>query len=212
MKKIVYTSSASIKINCLSHLFLLLIIISSCHPAEQVKTDKEKKDSLINITLTDSSAAASNQPESDCKKLLSNAKKMDSTLLKALEVRPDIATKAIKAFTNFIYFCSNDSLCPIYLIKTAQVAQAVNNTAQAKVALDKCIINYPKSVHQPAALFLLAQLYDEVNYLNDEKEAKKLYQKIIKNYPKSDWAKSAKGALNFIGKTDDEIMEQLKKK
>ena len=29
---------------------------------------------------------------------------------------------------------------------------------------------------------------------------------------KSDWAKSSKGALNFIGKSDAQIMEQLKKK
>ena len=211
MKKIVYTSSASIKINCLLSLFILLII-SSCNNTEQLKTTIENRDTVSTIAQVDSSIAISNKPESDCEKLLVNAKKMDSTLLKALEVKPDIATKAIKAFTNFVYFCSNDSLCPIYLIKTAQVAQAVNNIAQAKVALDKCITNYPESVHQPAALFLLAQLYDEVNYLNDEKEAKILYQKIIKNYPKSDWAKSAKGALSFIGKTDDEIMQQLKKK
>jgi TolA-binding protein len=78
--------------------------------------------------------------------------------------------------------------------------------------LDKCIADYPSFKNRAAALFLLAQLYDEPGYLNDEQEAKKLYQKIIDEHPKSDWASSAKGALSFIGKSDQQIMEELKKK
>ena len=194
----------------LSLLIATFIFISSCSTNEPQKNVALKQDSLH---LTYDSIVRSNKLYlSDCKKLFAEAKKMDSILLKEMEVKNDVANKAIKAFTDFAFYCSNDTLCPIYLIKTAQLAQSINNIPQAKVVLDKCVEQYPKSVHHPAALFLLAQLYDEPTYLNNEVEAKRIYEKIIAEYPKSDWAKSSKGALSFIGKSDAQIMEQLKKK
>ncbi len=148
----------------------------------------------------------------DCKKYYNEAKKFDSILLKEIDLNPELANKAIKAFTNFAYYCHSDSMSPVYLIKTAQVARTINNMPQAKIVLDKCIGDYPTFKNRAAALFLLAQVYDDPGALNSETEAQKIYQKIIDEYPKSDWAKSAKGALTFIGKSDAQIMEELKKK
>ncbi|MBA2611047.1 MAG: tetratricopeptide repeat protein [Bacteroidetes bacterium] len=197
-------------------LFNLLIasffFLVACSNQVAEKTNSDRKDSVKVVETSDSLIRSNKMYLSDCKKLLAEAKKMDSTLLKEMEVKTDVAKKAIKAFTDFAFYCGNDSVCPIYLIKTAQVAQSINNIPQAKIVLDKCIADYPKSVHRPAALFLLAQLYDEATYLNNEAEAKKLYQMIIDEYPKSDWAKSSKGALNFVDKSDEQIMEELKKK
>ena len=122
------------------------------------------------------------------------------------------ATTAIQAFINFANFCKDDSLAPVYLIKTAQVSIAIKNIPQAKIVLDRCIEDYPNFKDKSAALFLLAQLFDEPTYLNNEAEAKRLYEKIISEFPKSDWALSAKGAIAFIGKSDKQILEELKKK
>ena len=142
---------------------------------------------------------------SDCKKLRNEAFYMDSVLFTQTELDTVSAQKAIIAFTNFANYCQSDSLSAIFLVKTAQVARAINNIPQAKIALDKCIEDYPNFKDRPAALFLLGQLYDDQNYMNDENEAKRLYQKIIDEYPNSDWAMSAKGAIRFIGKSDAEI-------
>ncbi len=142
---------------------------------------------------------------SDCKKLKSQAFYMDSILFTQMELDTVSAQKAIIAFTEFANYCQSDSLSAIFLVKTAQVARAINNIPQAKMALDKCIEDYPNFKERPAALFLLGQLYDDHNYMNDENEAKRLYQKIIDDYPKSEWAMSAKGAIAFIGKSDEEI-------
>lgn len=136
---------------------------------------------------------------------------MDSVLLSQLEMDEAAAKKAIEAFTQFARFCENDSLVPVYLVKTAQVARAVQNIPQAKKALDQCLAGYPNFRDRAAALFLLAQLYDEPNYLNDEEKARELYQKIVDEHPKSPWASSAKGAILFLGKSDEQIMEQLRK-
>lgn len=194
------------------NLLPVLALLVSCTSQPSEKSTSEKQDPVQVASSKDSVISGANNYLSDCKKLLAQAKTMDSTLLKEMEVKPEVAKKAIKAFTDFAFFCSSDSLCPIYLIKTAQVAQSINNIPQAKVVLEKCIDGYTTSKHRPAALFLLAQLYDEPLYLNNEVEAQRLYQKIIDEYPKSDWAKSAKGSLNFIGKSDAQIMEELKKK
>lgn len=184
---------------------LFLFISFSCSNKGQSAEEKQpdQKDSTIRLDknyLT------------DCKKLFADARKMDSMLLHQTEADITSANQAIKAFTDFAYYCASDSLSPMYLIKVAQIARAINNIPQAKVALEKCIENYPSFKNKPAALFLLAQLYDEPTYLNNEEEARKLYQKIIYDYPKSDWAVSAKGAISFLGKSDAQILEELKKK
>ena len=137
---------------------------------------------------------------------------MDSVLLQETSVNEQSARKAIEAFTDFAFYCHSDTMSPIYLIKTAQVARAINAIPQAKMALDRCIETYLNSTHRAAALFLLAQLYDEPGYLNDENEARRLYNQVINEYPKSDWAMSAKGAIAFIGKTDAEIVKEFEKK
>jgi TolA-binding protein len=193
----------------LSLSIAIFIFLSACSNNQSVDATVTKNDSVV--TASDSLNKPLKSYSADCKNLVVEAKRMDSLLLKEMEVKVDVANKAIKAFTDFAYYCSNDSLCPIYLIKTAQVAQSINNIPQAKIVLDKCVDEYPNSIHRPAAMFLLAQLYDEATYLNNEAQAKLIYEKIISEYPKSDWAKSSKGALNFVGRSDEQIMQSLKK-
>lgn len=148
----------------------------------------------------------------DCRVLYAEARKMDSILLGQLDLDTLSANSAIVAFTEFANYCQSDTMAPVYLIKTAQVARAINNIPQAKVVLDKCVNDYPAFDNRPAALFMLAQLYDEDTYLNNEPEAKRLYEQILADHPKSAWALSARGALAFIGKSDEEIMREFKKK
>lgn len=191
-------------------LFCLSII--SCNNNTTIKTDSIQTTPNLS-PKTDSLTPKTNiNYLADCKNYYSEAKKLDSILLRELDLNTTLANKAIKAFTNFAYYCQNDTMSPIYLIKTAQVARAINNMPQAKIVLDKCINDYPTFKNRAAALFLLAQIYDDPGALNSETEAQKIYQKIIDEHPKSDWAKSAKGALTFIGKSDAQIMEELKKK
>jgi outer membrane protein assembly factor BamD (BamD/ComL family) len=181
------------------------LILASC-------TDKGNKETLATVAAADSSNKPKPSYLGQCRKLFAEARKMDSILLQQNDIDKPSADKAIVAFTDFAYYCQSDSMSPVYLIKSAQVARAIENIPQAKKVLDHCIENYPSFKDRPAALFLLAQLYDEHNYLNDENEARKLYQQILDDYPKSPWAASAKGAIDFIGKSDDEIMQEITKK
>ena len=49
-------------------------------------------------------------------------------------------------------------------------------------------------------------------HAESQEEAKKLYEQIITEYPNSEWAHSARGAMQFLGKSDAEIIKELKKK
>lgn len=169
---------------------------------EDVQTTNNSgfQDKLINDTVR------------DCASYYKEAAKYDSILMKSLEINNDVASKGLVAFVNFAFYCESDTMSPVFLIKAAQVAMSINNTEQARIVLDRCINNYPRFKNKPAALFLLAQLYDEPRMLNDEAEARKLYEQIVYDYPKSEWAVSAKAALQLIGKTDEQIIEEFKKK
>jgi hypothetical protein len=173
--------------------------------------DKEKETKVNKDSLSD--ADLMKDPKNyfkDCKALFAKATKLDSILYTQTELNKNTASDAIKAFSDYAYYCSNDSLSPIFLIKTAQVAVAINNITQAKLTLEKCIEMYPKFEGLPAAMFLLGQLYDEKEYLNNEAEAKRIYEEIIAKFPNSPEAESAKGAIKFLGMTDKQIINQLK--
>jgi len=185
--------------------FLLALFFFACGDKQIQNETVAQADSTKTISRSNKTFV------SDCRILLQEAKMMDSILLGQTEIDMNSANKAIVAFADFANYCHQDSLSPIYLIKCAQVARAINNIPQAKLVLEKCIQDYPNFRNRPAALFLLAQLYDEDTYLNNEIEAKRLYQQIIDEHPKSDWAMSAKGAISFLGKSDEQILQELKK-
>lgn len=157
--------------------------------------------------------AATNSPyTTDCVALLKEAKRMDSVLMTDPKMDVMHGNKALKAFIDYSFYCKNDSIAPVFLIKASQVATSINNLPQAKTALEKCINDFPNFRNRGAAMFLLAQLYDEPHYLNDETKALELYNNLISVYPKSEWAENARQARLLIGKTDEEIIKEFEKK
>ncbi|MFO0357353.1 MAG: tetratricopeptide repeat protein [Sphingobacteriaceae bacterium] len=188
-------------------VYSLPLLLAACSTkTEENKTTGEPKKDSITVAKTDTVTIR------DCKVLYYNAKSIDSTIMQKLDMDMNLATKAIKAFADYAFYCESDSLSPVYLIKGAQIAISINNANQAKVLLDRCISNYPKFRNKPAAIFLLAQMYDEQHLLNNEEEAKKLYEQLIFEYPRSEWAANAKGAIKLMGKTDEEIIKEFNEK
>jgi outer membrane protein assembly factor BamD (BamD/ComL family) len=188
-------------------LFALLVgiivffLFYNCSSEQKKENTEVKKDS-----------AQASVSSGDCKSLLENAVRMDSIILAATAVNKDEGNKAIKAFVDFSSICPDDSLAPVFLIKSAQIAQAINNLPQAKLSLEKCILDFPKFRNRGAAMFLLAQLYDDPRYLNNEEKAIELYKEIISVYPKTPWAANAAAAQELAGKSDEQIIREFEKK
>lgn len=148
----------------------------------------------------------------ECFKLYQEALKNDSIILAANEVNTEVANKAIKAFSDFSFYCKTDSLAPVYLLKAGQIAQSINNIPQAKISFEKVISDFPNYGNRGAAMFLLAQLYDEPQYLNNEEKARELYERIMSTFPNSEWARNALAARQLLGKTDEQIIQEFLKK
>lgn len=177
-------------------------ILSSCsNPTEEQQTK--------NLLLQDTNKV---EGADDCYSYLRKAKDADNTLLNATSINKSEAEKALVAFNNFSSFCMRDSLAPVFLLKGGQVAQSIGKYIEAETMLRKCVNDFPRFESRGAALFLLAQLYDDGKMLNNEAEAKIIYQKIIKEYPQSPFANDAKACLANLGKSDEQLIQEFLKK
>jgi TolA-binding protein len=185
--------------------FVVFLMFYNC-------TGNKTEDQTGADTKKDSTAQTNSVYTNECRDLYLNALKNDSIILAATEADPKIGNKAIKAFADFAFYCKNDSLAPVFLLKAGQIAASINNLPQAQVCFEKCYKDFPEFNNRGAAMFLLAQLYDEVSLLNDEDKARELYGKIINSFPNTEWAKQADAARALIGKTDEQIIKEFEAK
>jgi TolA-binding protein len=137
---------------------------------------------------------------------------MDDILMKANTINPLDAENAIKAFYDFASNCKQDDRAPVFLVKAGQVAQSIRKFTQAQAYFQKCIDDFPNFKSRGAAMFLLAQLYDDPSILNNENEASTLYHQIIREYPQTSFANDAKAAIQNLGKSDEELVKEFLKK
>ncbi|MES2762101.1 MAG: tetratricopeptide repeat protein [Bacteroidota bacterium] len=152
------------------------------------------------------------EPLDECTKLFNEAKMNDDILLRATVLNEDVAQKAMIAFYNYANLCKKDSLAPVFLVKAGQVAQSIGKYSQAQAFFVKCKDEFVDFKNRGAALFLLAQLYDDPMKLNNEPEARKIYNQIIREYPESSFASDSKAAIQNLGKTDEQLVQEFLKK
>jgi len=181
-------------------LIVITITVSSCgsHKTESQTT------AIINDTVRVN--------HNNCELYFKEAKAMDSVLMKTTALQKELAERAIHTFTVFATQCKNDSLAPVFLIKSGQVAQSIGNYKQAEYLFKTCSTEFPNFRNRGAVLFLLAQLYDDAHMLNNEAEAKKWYEEIISTYPKTAWERDAKASIQNLGKTDEQLIQEFLKK
>ena len=182
-------------------LISAVVLLNACGTGEEGKKEEALKNDSTKALVSGG----------DCKMLLLDATRMDSILLNANKVNPSLADQAINAFNNFASTCKDDSLAPIFLLKAGQIAQSVGKYQQSQILLKKCVDEFPTFRNRGAALFLLAQVYDDASMLNNETEAKKIYDQIIKEYPNTAWERDAKACIKNLGKTDEQLVQEFLK-
>lgn len=187
-------------------IFVALIVFFLFYNCSGNKTETTKEETVKTETVQNPSLT------NDCRTLYLDAIKNDSIILSATQIDVTVANKAIKAFADFAQYCNTDSLAPVFLLKAGQIAQSINNMPQAKISYEKVIEDFPNFKNRGAAMFLLAQLYDEPQYLNNEDKALELYNRIISLYGGTEWAANAAAARDLLGKSDDQIVKEFLKK
>jgi TolA-binding protein len=141
---------------------------------------------------------------------LAQVKRLEAEMHKSLEINKDTAARAIKAYSDYVLFFPNDSVSPDYLFKAAEIATAIQQYQQALIYYQTITSKYPKFTFIRESLYLQGYLLD--NFLNDDAKAKAVYEQVIGKYPGSNYAKDAQAAINNLGKTDEQLIEEFKKK
>ncbi len=181
-------------------LFLLIFFIYACQRNTETSIQKQPPVSATSESINDS-----------CAYFLNECRMYDDMINKSQNFDKQIAIKANNSFVKYGLLCKNDSLCPIYLMKAAQLSQAIGYIQMSEKYLLKVITDYNKSKLLPAAKFLLAQYYSDTKVLNKPEQAKKLLNEIIKDYPNTVWAENATAALKWVGQSDEKIIREIKK-
>lgn len=101
-----------------------------------------------------------------------------------------------------------DSLSPEYLYKALEIHIQTGNAAQA-LSIISALERYSDSDKTPIALFLRGFILE--TSLNDQKGAKVAYQEFIDKYPNNDFVDDAQNAINNMGKTPEELIQEFEK-
>lgn len=120
------------------------------------------------------------------------------------------AAIAIQAYSDYEKSYPADSVTPDYLFKAGEIATAIQQYSQAIGFYKTITEKYPNYKLVQESLFLQAALLD--NYLSEDAKAKVIYEQVIAKYPKSNYASDAKSAINNLGKTDEELIKEFRKK
>ncbi|MBL7884224.1 MAG: tetratricopeptide repeat protein [Bacteroidia bacterium] len=150
------------------------------------------------------------EPIETRKLLIDKIKKIESELYVAQTLDAIKADMAISIYSEFISKFPSDSLTPDFIFKAGEIATANMQYKQALGYYKNIVKNYTAYKYYVDCLYLQAHIFD--NYLNNDDSAKVIYEKVIKEYPQSHYANDAKAAIQHLGKSDEQLIEEFKKK
>jgi outer membrane protein assembly factor BamD (BamD/ComL family) len=123
---------------------------------------------------------------------------------------PENIEKLKNAYIDFADKYPDDELSPEFLFKAGQRCNATGDHQQAITLFQKVIDTYPNHRIAEEALFLQGYVYE--NSLNDMSRAKTVYTAFLKKYPNSELAEDAKLSIENLGKTPEQIFEEMQQK
>lgn len=122
-------------------------------------------------------------------------------------IDPSVARAYVDACEAYALVLPKDPKAVDYLQKGSEMARTLNDIEKALSLYDWIINEYPQHPKAPQALFLKAFTFD--NNLKDYENARKYYEEFLERYPDDDFADDTKFLLQNLGKSDEEILQQL---
>ncbi len=122
-------------------------------------------------------------------------------------LNPDKGNEMITLYTDYFKKFPKDTLSAQYLFEAAGLKVTLKDYYGAISIYDTILQRYPENHVAPQALFMKAFTYD--NYLQRINEARQYYQQFIERYPAHSLANDAQKSIEFLGKSDEEIMKIL---
>lgn len=123
------------------------------------------------------------------------------------EYSVDVATTFVDACEAYVLANPTAKDAVDFLHQAGQTARSIRTFRKAISLYDWIYTKYPNDPRAGQALFLEAFTYD--NELKEVDIARSLYEQFIKKFPKDELADDAQFLLKNLGKTDDEILQEL---
>jgi len=131
-----------------------------------------------------------------------------------LEKTGKLNVKAAKNYVNdceaFVLISPKDSLSPEYLFKAGEVAHTIKSYNKTFELYDWILEKYPDYKKTPTALFLKGYILD--NELKKYDDAKEIYNEFLQRYPNSELVDDVKTLIEYMGKSDEEILKMIEAK
>lgn len=153
--------------------------------------------------------SGSNIEEDKKETLLSQVDSLEKKMGASEMIDVNTAEVLVNKYVEYFLAFPSDSIVPEYLFRAGGLARAIGKPYEAIDAYKNICGKYPAYKHVPEALFQQGLIYD--SDLNNDSSAKIIYEQVIAKYPDIQYAKDAKKLIEYLGKTDEELIEQFSK-
>ncbi|MBK8243976.1 MAG: hypothetical protein IPK88_11170 [Saprospiraceae bacterium] len=103
-----------------------------------------------------------------------------------------------------------DAQTPEYIFKAAETSNTLKTYEKSFSLYDWIIDKYPTHERAPISLFMKGFLFDGT--LKDSANASKYYTEFLTKYPNNSFAKDAELLKSNLGKSDEQVLDELMKK
>lgn len=169
----------------------LVLIISSCGSDEKISEQN----------------MLSKDPKAD---ILNRIKNLEGQMHRSEKIDNVLAGQALQIYHEYSQTYPTDEITPDYLFKAGEIATAIQQYPQAYSHYKTISEKYPTYKMIQESMFLQASILD--NYLNEDDKARVVYEALIKRFPESTYATDAKAAIDNLGKSDEDLIKEFKKK
>lgn len=174
---------------------------------------------VLGLALLTSCSSEDNKEGTEMSEQVQDQKQILTDKIAALESRvyakESVPVKSdmhqlMLTYQEFANSYKEDENSPEYYFKAGELAYSMGKYDHSIDLFKKVIGTYDEYEKNPAAMFYIALVY-HYKKKNDE-AALNVYENIIKFYPDSHEAKESAASINLLGKTDEQIIEEFKKK
>jgi tetratricopeptide (TPR) repeat protein len=120
------------------------------------------------------------------------------------------ANELLETYASYIKNYSDDNQINEIKLKAGELAMNMKKHALAVNYLEQIYLQVSDFDKMEQVLFFLGNIYE--NQIFDIESAEKYYTELIEKYPNSKYANDVKITLNNLGKTAEELFEELKLK
>lgn len=123
--------------------------------------------------------------------------------------KPDPAklNTLLDAYIAFVDGNAGDTAAPNYLYKAVNLSIGIGNGEKSMQLIDRTLNEFPGSNYLPETVFLKAYVYE--NLLSNLGQASVVYNDFIRRYPEHDLADDARAALQYLGKSPEEMVREF---